>query len=198
MQYWLIETLWMNKERIMGLKEYYKVIKKTCEGKDGIEFLGLYRPLNEGWNWAHFLKTDNLDKWRELDKEINKKYVDVNYNVTNTMTRVYEGSDQFEQPPVPKKKDSLNYIVLDVQLWAGVDVGLREYYSEQCGLFEGVEGAWLYGLYVPWSEGLNWAFVYMFDSLSGYNDRANEWLKRYGRPENLVSSAIRMYERYEP
>jgi len=198
MQYWLIETLWMNKERIMGLKEYYKVIKKACEGKDGIEFLGLYRPLNEGWNWAHFLKTDDLDKWRELDKEINKKNVDMNDNVTSTMTRMYEGSDQFKQPPIPNKMDSPNYIVEDTQLWEGVDIGVREYYSEQCKLFEGVEGAWLYGLFVPWSEGSNWTFIYIYDSLSKHIDRSVEWSKRYGRPENLISSVIRLYERFEP
>ena len=198
MQYWLIETLWMNKERNIGLKEYYEVIKKVCKEKEGIEFLGLYKPLNEGWNWAYFLKTDNLDKWRKLDNEINKLYADMNDNVTSTMTRIFEGSDQFKQPPIPKNRDSLNYFVEEVQLWAGVDLGVREYYSEQCELFEGVEGAWLFGLYVPWSEGLNWAFVYMFDSLSRYFDLQIEWLRRYGRPENLISSAMRIYERFEP
>jgi hypothetical protein len=194
---WLIETLWMNRERDMGLKEYYEVVKKACKGKDGVEFLGLYRPLNEGWNWVYFLKTDSLDKWRELDNEI-AKYVDVYDNVTSTMTRIYLGSDQFKQPPTPKKMGSPNYIVEDIQLWAGVDVGLREYYSEACELFDGVEGAWLFGLYVPWSEGSNWTFVYMYDSLSRHIDRAMEWSRRYGRPENLISSVIRIYERYEP
>ncbi len=197
MRYWLIETLWMNKERNTGLKEYYEVIKKVFKGKDGIEFLGLYRPLNEGWNWAYFLKTDNLVKWRELDNEI-AKYVDIYDNITSTMTRIYLGSDQFKQPPTPKKMDSPNYIIEDIQLWAGVDVGLREYYSEACELFEGVEGARLFGLYVPWSEGSNWTFVYMYDSLSRHIDRSIEWSRRYGRPENLISSVVRMFERYEP
>jgi len=198
MQHWIIYTCWMNKDRNIGLKEYHELIKKRCKEKDGVEFLGLYRPLNEGWNWAYFLKTDSLDKWRELDNEINEQYTDMNNNVTSTISRIYEGSDQLKQPPTPKKRDDLNYFVEDVQLWAGVDVGLQEYYTAQCELFEGVEDALLFGLYTPLSEGLNWAFLYMFDSLSKYRYLGMEWLKRYGRPDNLISSVIRIYERFKP
>ena len=198
MRHWIIETCWMNKGRNIGLKKYYEAIKEACKGKDGVEFLGLYRPLNEGWNWAYFLKTDNLDKWRELDKEINRLYTDINYNVTSTVTRIYEGSDQLKQPPIPKNRDNLNYLFIDFNIFTGIITGLQEYYSEQCELFEGVEDEWFLGLYSPWTDEWNWAFLYMIDSLGRFYDLNHEFYKSHPRPESITLSIQRIYERFEP
>ncbi|MCX6654295.1 MAG: hypothetical protein NTY03_04140 [Candidatus Bathyarchaeota archaeon] len=194
----IIKTCWMNKGRNVGLKEYYEVIKKVCKEREGVEFLGLYRPLNDGWNWAYFIKTDNIDKWSELDNEINKLYVDVNDNVTKILTRIYEGSDQLRKPPISKKRDPFNYICEEMMVWSEIDVGLNDYYSTVCEILEEVENIRFLGLYIPWSENYNYTFFHMLDAPSHLVDLENMILRQHGRPENLTVYIIRLYKRFEP
>lgn len=134
----------------------------------------------------------------ELDNEINKLYVDINVNVTSTMTRIYEGSDQFKQPPIPKKMDSFNYICEEIMVWAGKNVGLDYSYSAWFEIFEEVEDGRLFGLYIPWSEEYNIAVFFMIDTLSRFVDLLNIYDRQHGHPENLTIDVIRMYERFEP
>jgi hypothetical protein len=194
----IVETNWINKEMQKGINEHYRSLEQACESIDGAEFIGLYKPLNDPWNWTHFIKVDSLEKWRIVDKETHRLYPDLDNNVFYSMSRVYWGLDSGRQAPPIKDPGSLKYLVMDLCLCKEVDLGIQEYYNQRCEQFEGLEGAGLLGLYSPLSESWNWALIKMFDSMSRYLDAGIEYHRTYRRIPEITSSIERVYERYEP
>jgi hypothetical protein len=198
MNNYIIKTCWMNKSRKRGLKEHYELIKKMFKERENVELLGLYRPLNDGWNWAYFLKLNDIDEWRSLDKEINEKYVDVDDNITKILTRVYVMPEDLKDPPIPKRKQFYNYISEEMMVWDGINVGFNDYYSAVYEILEDVDSIRFLGTYMPWSEYYNYTFFHMFDALSNLRDLDARIFRDHGRPENMTSHVIRLYERFEP
>jgi hypothetical protein len=193
----IVETNWINKEMKKGINEHYRSLKRACESVDEVEFIGLYKPLNDPWNWTHFIKVDSLEKWRTVDREIYRLYPDVDNNVFYSMSRVYWGLDSGRQAPPIKDPGSLKYLVMELCL-CNVDLGMQEYYAQRCEQFTGLEGAGLLGLYFPLSEIWNWALIKLFDSLSRFIEVGTEYNKTYRNIPEITNNIQRVYERYEP
>lgn len=193
----IIETNWMNKELRKGINEHYRSLEQACGSIYGAEFIGLYKPLNEHWNWTSFMKVDTLEKWRIVEKEAHSLYPDVDDNVSQSMSRFYWGLDTGRQLPPIRDPGILKYLVMDLCL-CNVDLGIQEYYAQRCEQFTGLEGAGLLGLYVPLSETWNWALIKLFDSLSRFLEVGTEYTKTYRRIPEITSAIQRVYERYEP
>ena len=173
-------------------------MEQACESIDGAEFIGLYKPLNDPWNWTHFIKVDSLEKWRIVDKETHRLYPDLDNNVFYSMSSLYQGWDRGRRAPPIRDPESLKYLVMELSTCKEVDLGILEYYNQRCEQFEGLEGAGLLGLYQPVSEFWNWALIKLFDSMSRYMDVRIEYQRTYRRIPELTSSIDSVYERYEP
>jgi hypothetical protein len=192
----IVETNWINKEMQKGINEHYRSLEQACESIDGAEFIGLYKPLNDPWNWTHFIKVDSLEKWRIVDKETHRLYPDLDNNVFYSMSSLYQDTGR-RAPPI-RDPESLKYLVMELTTYKEVDLGLLEYYNQRCEQFEGLEGAGLLGLYQPVSEFWNWALIKLFDSMSRYMDVRIEYQRTYRRIPEATSSIDSIYERYEP
>jgi hypothetical protein len=193
----IVETNWMNKELQKGINEHYRSLEQACESIYGAELIGLYKPLNESWNWTSFMKVDTLEMWRIVEKEAHSLYPDVDNNVSQSMSRFYWGLDTGRQPPPIRDLGSLKYLVMDLSL-CNVDLRMQEYYAQRCEQFTGLEGAGLLGLYTPLSENWNWALIKLFDSLIRYLDVGKEHHRTHRRIPEITSGIERVYEKYEP
>jgi hypothetical protein len=194
----IVETNWINKEMQKGINEHYRSLKQACDSIDGAEFIGLYKPLNDPWNWTHFIKVDSLEKWRMVDKETHRLYPDLDNNLFYSTSRLYQRWDTERRAPPIKDPESLKYLVMELSICKEVDLGLLEYYNQRCEQFEGLEGAGLLGLYQPMSEFWNWALIKLFDSMSRYMNVRIEYQRTYRRIPELTNSIDSVYERYEP
>jgi hypothetical protein len=194
----IVETNWINKEMQKGINEHYRSLEQACGSIDGAEFIGLYKPLNNPWNWTHFIKVDSLEKWRIVDKETHRLYPDLDNNVFYSMSSLYQGWDRGRRTPPIRDPESLKYLVMELSTCKEVDLGILEYYNQRCEQFEGLSGAGLLGLYQPVSEFWNWALIKLFDSMSRYMDVRIEYQRTYRRIPELTSSIDSVYERYEP
>jgi hypothetical protein len=188
-------SLWMQKERYKGLKEYCKLIKEVCKGKPGVEFFGIYKPLNEHWNWAYIIRINDLNLWRQIDNEISEKYREHRENITQSMTRLYSIRSE---TPKPEKTDEMKYFLEEMETWEGYDIGLDEWYEMEVRVFDKKEGLWFMGLYTPWTSGYNWTHLMMFDTMDRLlqiNKMCND---AYGRQERTILTDAKLFERYEP
>ncbi len=188
----------MNRETRKGISEHYRSLEKACVSVEGVELIGLFKPLSEPWNWTQFLKVDSLEKWRIVDKEIYRLYPDVENNVSSSMSRLYwDVETDIKAPPIRDPK-SLKYLVMDFNMSKEANLGIMEYYAQRCEQFAGLEGAGLLGLFQPMTESWNAALLKLFDSLTRYMNAGMEYHRTYRRIPEITSSVDRVYERYEP
>ncbi len=192
----IIKTSWVNKKRTVGLREYYDKVNALCKKNNGLEFLGFYRPLNEGWNWAYFIKSNDIDVWRDFNNEINREYLDTEDNVTKISSSVYQAPDQLRAPPIPKKKVSFNYLFEDKMVWQGISIGINDYYSAMCDALEEIDDMRLLGLYMPWNDVYNYSLFHTFNYFNQLINLMRTVFLEHGRPENMRSQVFGMYERY--
>lgn len=59
---YIIQTLW-NQDRKQLDSKLIDEIRQTCADHDSVEFLGIYEPLIENWEWTFFLKTHQISDW---------------------------------------------------------------------------------------------------------------------------------------
>ncbi len=196
--HFIIETNWISKKMNKGINEHYQSVKQACETIYGAEFIGLYKPLNDAWNWTHFMKVDSLEKWREIDREIHRLYPDVDNNIFYSISRTYIWLEGGRQAPPITNIGSMKYLVVDFNTCKEFDLGIHEYYNQVCEQFENLKGAGLLGLYIPWTENWNWALIKLFDSLGRFLDCTTEFYRTYKRDPGITSSIERVYERHEP
>jgi len=194
----IVETNWINRETHKGISEHYKAVNQACESIEGVEFIGLFKPLSEPWNWTRFMRLDSLEKWRIVDKEVNRLYPDADNNVSSSMSRLYWWVDTDIKAPPIRDPESLKYLVMDLSMSREANLGIMEYYAQRCEQFAGLEGAGLLGLYLPLTESWNAALIKLFDSLTRYLDAGIEYHKTYRRIPEITGGVERVYERYEP
>ena len=192
---YLIETCWIQKKRYSGITEYYDLIKEVCHGIDGVELLGLFQPLSEGWNWAYIIETDDLEKWEDVKDEVSRRYFDKRENITQSITRIYTA---LAYNPRPKNLGNLKYLWVELDLWEGINVGIKEYFDAHVQVFEGKEGVWFMGQYVPWNDEYNWVHFYWFKSVTHMIDMSIDSHRATGRPDRITLILTRLYERYDP
>jgi len=173
-------------------------LEQACGSIYGAELIGLYKPLNESWNWTCFMKVDTLEKWRIVEKEAHRLYPGVGDNVCQSTSRFYWGLDTGRQPPPIRDPGRMKYLVMDLNICKDATLGMEEYYAQRCEQFTGLEGAGLLGLYAPITEFWNAALIKLFDSLSRFIEVGTEYSKAYPRIPEITSNIQRVYERYEP
>ncbi len=193
----IIETNWISKQGQSEIAEYYRALERTCGSIEGVELIGLYKPLNETWNWSQLIKIDALDKWRIVDKEIQRLYPDLDNVVTQSMSRLYWGWDTERRPPHIMDMASMRYLVFDLGICREIKA-IREYYFQRCEQFEGLDGAGIIGMYNPITEIWNWALIKVFDSLTRFSDVGTEYNRTYRPIQEIISIIQRVYERYNP
>ncbi len=189
----VVETVWDESQE--GINNHHMWLEKACDSIYGAELIGLYRPLNEPWNWAHFMKVESLEIWRDVDEELHRLLPNIDDNVFYSMSRTYAGWDRGKPA---KDLGCLRYLVLDLCRCKDVTLGIQEYYNQNCDYFEDLEGSHLFGLYVPWTENWNWVVVKMFDSLRRYKLSVLDFVRRYKRIPEIMNTVEKVYERYEP
>jgi hypothetical protein len=194
----IVETNWINKDMQKGINEHYRSLKQACESIDGAEFIGLYKPLTDPWNWTHFINVDSLEKWRIVEKETHRLCPDLDNNLFYSTSRLYQRFDTGRQLPPIRDPESLKYLVMELSICKEVDLGFLEYYNQRCEQFEGLECAGLLGLYQPVSETWNWALIKLFDSMNRYMNVRIEYQKTYRRIPEVTNSIDSIYERHEP
>jgi len=197
MEYALIETNWILREKHKGINEHYKSLKQACESIEGAKLIGLYRPLNELWHWTSFTTARTLEEWRSVDRESNRLNPDFDDNVSYTMSRIYIGNDQGKQPPPIRDPESLKYLVLTLG-FASDAVGIRDLVLQRYEQFEGLEDAGILGVFQPMTESWNYALVKMHNTMRRYTEIGQEWRRTYPHIPEITSSIERIYERYEP
>jgi hypothetical protein len=191
--HWLVETYSLSYPT--NLKKYYEEVKEISKGINSLEHLGLFKSLLEDHPWCYFIKVDDLDSWIELEDEVEKRELNQRQGVPFTSSRVFEFIEKYGKPPSPEGRSHLKYLLIALDVWAGLDVKLGEYYSELCNVGD-LKGGFLYGLYLP-VEGWNYAYFWMVESLSKWREIQIEHFKNYGRPENLTLGNQRWYKRLE-
>jgi hypothetical protein len=188
-------NFWMQKDRYRGLNEYCALINEVCTGKSGVELFGIFRPLNESWNWAYIIRTDDFVKWKQIDDEINVKYRGKRGNITQTMTRIYTAKAETSQP---ENMGVMKYFLEEMEVWDGWDIGLIDWYNLEVKVFDKKEGIWFMGLYQPWNSTYHWTHFMMFDEIHRQIPIARMCNDAYGRQERTLSNESKLYERYEP
>ena len=192
-----VETNWINKEMHKGTDKHYRSLEQACKSVDGVEFIGFFKPLNEAWNWTHFMKVDRLEKWRTVDKEVHRLYPELDDNVSSSMSRIYHGVTATRLLPL-KDLENMKILVMDLNNCIELERGIQEYYAQNCQQFEAREGAELLGLYQTFSESWNWAIVKLYDSMSRYEDLVTEFLRTFRRIPEIINGMDRIYEKFEP
>jgi len=193
----IIETNWINKPLWKGIREHYQAVNQACGSIEGAELIGLFKPLNEPWNWTHFMKVDTPEKWRQLDREIRRLYPAIDDDVSYSISRIYWGLETGRHPPPIRDPASMKYLVMDLGICNEVKV-VQEYYNLRCDQFEGLEGAGILGFYAPLTDIWSWAMIKLFDSMSRFLETGMEYTKTHGRRPEIIISIQRVYERYEP
>jgi hypothetical protein len=87
---------------------------------------------------------------------------------------------------------------MDLNRCKEFDKGIQEYYTQRCEQFADLEGAGLYGLYMPFTEDWSWALIKLFDSMGRYTNVGLEYQRTYKRIPEITIGIERVYEKYEP
>ena len=190
----LVETNWINKEMHKGTDKHYRSLEQACKSMDGVELIGLFKPLNEAWNWTHFIRVDRLTTWRAVDKELHRLYPELDDNISCSMSRMCWGSDA--EIRLIKDLENMKVLVIDLNNCVNNNRGILEYYAQKCKQFEAWEGAGLLGLYMGYQDIWNWAIVKLYDSMSRYEDLEIEFFKTFRRIPEVIG-IDRVYEKFE-
>jgi hypothetical protein len=71
------------------MKEFYNTQVDICERLKGIDFLGLFAPWNDHWNWAPMWMMDSLKDQLEMRAEFGKRF-GFPEEIQNSLIRFYE------------------------------------------------------------------------------------------------------------
>jgi hypothetical protein len=178
------EIYWNQKNRYSGIKEYYDIIKDVCSETSGVELFGLFKPLNEPWNWAYFLRVDTPEAMHNIGEEIDRRYETKRDNISQSFYRFFT---PYYDCPKSEKLDQLKYLQIEFELWEGINVGIKEYHNSHVMAFEGQEGAWYQGVYRPWTDHYNWAYFYWFRDIKCMSTMSDTVWRASGQPERQPS-----------
>lgn len=176
----------------VGLKEHYETVKRACEGLDGVDFVGLYSPANEAWNWVYLFETESMGKHREISRETEELFGGRPEGFTSTLWRIYEKRDFLTQKP--GKNEWKPYVFAILFQNHGVHDDFKEKDKLVDDLFEGISGAKYLGLYTPRNEGWHGAYFFMADSSQIGDDleaKIVEMCKAH--PESFLTVITREY-----
>jgi len=188
----LIEYLWNQKNRYEGIKEYHELVKEVCTN-NGVTLLGLFKPISEPWNWAYFFEADNMGSWQTVIDEIEEKNFHNRGNITQNITRLYTRQ---AYNPKPKNLGPMRFLNVELDVWEGINVGIKEYFDAHVNMYQDVEGIWFMGQYAVWNEPYNWAHFYWYDNHKNWKHAMDLCFGAMGRPDRITTLLGRTYELY--
>lgn len=194
----LFETCWNQKNRYTGIKEYYDIVKEVCKETSNVELIGLFRPRNELWNWAYFIEVqppNTMGTWQNISDEIERRYHAKRNDVSQSIMRWYSNNFYNNKP---ENLGELKYLQIELDVWEGIDIGVREYFDAHVKVFDGQEGVWYQGAYRVWNDPFNWANFYWFRDWGRALAMSNASWRATGQPYILPIINVRSYERYNP
>ncbi len=171
------------------------MVEEVCSRMKGADFLGLFNPLNESWQWAFFVEVEGLEDWETISDEISTRSVERVDDFTAHITRFYS---RIDHNPKPRNQRPLRLINVELDVWDGINVGIKEYHDAHVRTFEGQKDVWYMGQYSPANEDYTWAHFYWFDSWKRANEMSIASFRSISRPERLRILCTRNYRRYEP
>ena len=115
----LVEVCWDQKKRYSDLARYNRLIGNTVEEMKNIKYFGIFRPLNEAWQWGYIVEVDGYENWEKFEDTLDERGADIRKNITCNMTRVY-GSTFTNLREVDQSE--FGYIHFDIFDWDGVIV----------------------------------------------------------------------------
>jgi hypothetical protein len=187
----LIEYLWDQKNRYEGVKEYCELVESVCTNRGGVNLLGLFKPLNESWNWAQFFEADDMDCWQNVIDEVEKRYHDNRENIIRDKFRFYS---QRNYNPKHKNLGPMRFLNIELDVWEGINIGIKEYFDAHVKIFEEIDGVWIMGQYSIWNEHFNWAHLYWYDTHQHWDHACDVCWRSMGRPERVKELVGRTYE----
>lgn len=198
----IVEILFMRKGIKTNLKKNYQSLQKYCTRLDGISFLGLYKPLNEDWDWLYLLELNGFDKWKDIYTFITEQFGTYGEDPVHCVTRFYE-----DARPWLEEKNISNLVLRNgrkvfvtesyiTRLQSEDEI--RGFYNTQLEIFYKNEEADFLGIFRPWSELWNWTPMWMLDSTEIYFELQREFRRRFGRSEMISNVIFRFHERHEP
>ncbi|MGD0804020.1 MAG: hypothetical protein ABSA11_08115 [Candidatus Bathyarchaeia archaeon] len=186
-----------------SLKESYNSISKISESIDNINFIGLYRPWNEEWNWLYLFELTELETWHEIDAHFCEEFGVYGDNPGRFIVRMYEDA----RPWLTEENESLPQSMIrgrriyHTQYYLSrrfQDPRMREFYKAQVELCARLKGIDFLSLFQPWNAVWNWTPVWMMDSLKNFIEMRTEFMRSFGFPEEITNQLLRFYERHEP
>ena len=179
-----------------GLKEHYKAAIQACEELEDVDFLGLFIPMNEHWNWTYIFRTNSLGKFREFRVVLEDLYGGRPESFTTSLWRFYEKKyDFFNLEKMARKRDGDQHLFTILFQSKSNDIDLTEKHKVISNLFKEKEDVDLLGLYTPKNEVLDWAYFFIANSWEAAAELESEILKILNHPSgSIVTSITRMYE----
>jgi len=191
----LVEYLWNQKKRYEGFNDIYENFRDVCKDDGESKTLGLCKPHSEAWNWAIFIETNSMESWHNLLDQFDSKLGKKCESITQNFFRVYQ---RFEYNPPPKTIHKMRFLNLELDVWEGIDVGIKEYFNAHVKMFDGLENIWFMGQYVPVNENYNWAHFYWYDTQRNFSEASEICYRAMGRPNRIKILVARTYELYSP
>jgi hypothetical protein len=199
----IIEVLFMRKEMKTDLQKNYHSLQDLCTQLDDVGLLGLYKPINEDWDWLYLLDMNGFDKWKDIYRFFTEQFGTYGEDPVHCVVRFYEdampllGEDKSVSHWVRSKGRKI-FVTESYLTRPHTREDIREFYKTQLETFYKHEAADFLGMFQPWSEGWNWTPMWMMDSLEIYFEMQREFRRRFGRAEAISSAIFRFNERHEP
>lgn len=199
----IVEVLFMRKEIMTSLGKNYHSLQDLCTQLDGVGFLGLYKPINEDWDWLYLLDLNGFDKWEDIYRLFTEQFGTYSENPVHCVARFYEDA----MPALGENKNVSNWVrrngrkIFVTENYLTREHAreeIREFYKTQLETFYKHEAADFLGMFQPWSEGWNWTPMWMMDSIEIYFELQREFRRRFGRTEAISNAIYRFNERHEP
>ncbi len=190
----LVEYLWSQRNRYEGIKEYHELFREVCKAHKAT-LHGLLKPLNEPWQWAHLIEADTMETWQNIIDVIDGRCLHERENIVQNNLRIYS---RREYNPKPKNLNKMRFLNVELDVWEGLDVGIREYFDAHVDMFKGLNGIWFMGQYAVWNDPFNWAHFYWYDTQKNWREASELCFRAMGRPERIRTFLGRTYELYTP
>jgi hypothetical protein len=114
-------------------------------------------------------------------------------NITQNFFRAYQ---RFEYNPPPKNLNKMKFLQIELDIWEGIDIGIKEYYNAHVKMFEKLKTIWFMGQYAPINENYHWAHFYWYDTPKNFSEASEICFRAMGRPTRITMMVIRTYELY--
>ena len=140
------------------------------------------------------MEVEDLEDWETISDEISNRNFERVDDFTAHITRFY---NTMNYNPKPKNQRPLRLINVELDVWEGINVGIKEYHDAHVRTFEGQKDVWYMGQYSPANEDYTWAHFYWFDSWERMKEMSIASYRSISRPERLRILCTRNYRRYE-